>query len=65
MILDGSSRLEEAMEKHREKTPQAGQPYILGTFTDWQPRRMMSVGELCALLQNETKVLKDSDPEAL
>ena len=53
------------MEKHSARTPLDGQPYILGTFTDWQPRRMMSVGELCAILQNETKVLRDGDPEAL
>lgn len=64
-IVESNSRLEEAMEQQRKKAPTAGQPYILGTFTDWEPRRMMSIGELCAILQQETKVLNDPDPEAM
>ena len=36
-----------------------GTAYIAGTFTNWEPRKMLLVDELCAYLQKKDDVLKD------
>ena len=38
-----------------------GYAYITGSFTNWEPRRMLKIDELCAILLNETKVLEDPE----
>lgn len=34
-----------------------GHAYITGSFTNWEPRRMLKIDELCAIILNETKIL--------
>ena len=38
-----------------------GYAYITGSFTNWEPRRMLKIDELCAIILNETKVLQDPE----
>lgn len=35
--------------------------YIIGTFTNWEPRKMMLVDELIALNNKESHILKDEE----
>lgn len=65
LIMQSNVNIEHAFEKQQVKMPYSGQPYILGTFTDWQPRRMMTVGEFCAIISNDTKIINSTDLEEL
>jgi hypothetical protein len=38
-----------------------GFAFITGSFTNWEPRRMLKIDELCAILLGETKSLKDPE----
>ena len=38
-----------------------GHAYITGSFTNWEPRRMLKIDELCAIILNETKILQDPE----
>lgn len=40
-------------------TSAQGRAFISGTFTDWKPKKMLRIDELCAILMGDTKVLKD------
>ena len=38
-----------------------GTAYISGSFTNWEPRKMMQIDELCANLQGKQDAMKNND----
>lgn len=38
-----------------------GQAYISGSFTNWEPRRMLQIDEMCAYLEGKQDTLTDID----
>lgn len=45
-------------------TSRRGRAYICGTFTNWEPRRMLQIDELCACIQKKEDVLLNEDRRA-
>lgn len=40
---------------------QKGRAFITGSFTNWNPRKMMQIDELCAYLEHKDEVLHNPD----
>lgn len=59
MVQTSSTRLQEM--KDQERFDDSAQVFISGSFTNWEPRRMMQIHQLCAYLEGKTDALEDPD----
>ena len=59
MIATSNERFEQL--KSQSKLLDGAKAYLAGTFTDWQPRRMMLIDEFLALLQKKEELVGDRD----
>ena len=50
--------------KDQEHFEDSAQVFISGSFTNWEPRRMMQIHQLCAYLEGKTDALQDEDRKA-
>ena len=59
LIDNSNERFRKVSKMHQDVDD--GFTFITGSFTNWEPRRMLKIDELCAILLGETKSL--ADPE--
>jgi hypothetical protein len=57
MILNSSERLQE-LKKDGTLSKDYARAFISGTFTNWEPRRMLQIDQLCAYLEGKSDVLQ-------
>ena len=60
MIQNSNERFTQ-LKKEQKIDTEKGRCYITGTFTNWQPRRMLQIDELCAYLQKKDDALQNVD----
>ena len=60
MISTSNDRLVE-MKENGLIDPSRARVFISGSFTNWEPRKMMLIDELCAHLEGKSDVLSDKD----
>ena len=52
MIENQNEKFKE-LKRENKINYNTGKAFICGTFTNWEPRRMLQIDELCAYLQNK------------
>ena len=60
MIHDSNKKYSKLMEGNPQYDL-GGQAHITGTFTDWEPRKMMLIDQFCATISKEMEAMKDEE----
>ena len=53
LIFENSKELQNLVRKNKISVESGPKVYISGSFTNWEPRRMLQIDELCAFLQGK------------
>lgn len=63
-LLDQLVSDDATLKRVKETNPPRARAIISGTFTNWNPRRMLQIDEFCAALQHKTDVLNEPELRA-